>query len=209
MRRRKLHQYLVFRVKVIELFDINALGQALTNRQISVPTNVGRQPSDLADSLRTVQLSWFSILIDQSRDGMNVFKLWSELFPLLKGKIEEVWENIQPTWETLRGFRDKAGFHADKPMAFFDARSRIVQHDENIAKALGAFQNLLLTVLKAEKTALPDLAEAVDDFLDELEADHNRKYDRAEFKRYLMLPERSCPATGAKAVCQPRSAEAF
>jgi hypothetical protein len=43
-------------------------------------------------------------------------------------------------------------------------------------------------LLKAEATELPDLEHAVDDLLDELEKHQDRRYNRDEFKRYLMFP---------------------
>ena len=81
MRKQALRRYLVFRVKVVEFFDIGALRQGVKTQQFSVPTPVGRVSSDFADSLRTVQLSWLALLIDKSNGGMHAIKLWSELFP--------------------------------------------------------------------------------------------------------------------------------
>jgi hypothetical protein len=118
MRKAALRRYLVLRVKVIEFFDIGALQQGLGAQQFAVTTPVGRISSDFAADLRTVQLSWLAVLVDKSKDGMDAFELWSELFPKHKTQIQEVWARIEPTWNTVRTFRDKAGFHADKPLAF-------------------------------------------------------------------------------------------
>jgi hypothetical protein len=186
MRKHALRRYLVLRVKIVEFFDMGALRQGLKNEQFTVPTPVGRISSDFADSLRTVQLSWLALLID--KNGMNAIELWKELFPKHISQIEEVWDRIEPMWDVIRTFRNKAGFHADKPLAFFKARSRIIDEQKNLAAAIDDFQKLLRTILKAEASELPDFGHAVDDFLDELDAKSKRKYDRAEFKRYLLLP---------------------
>jgi hypothetical protein len=186
MRRNALRRYLVLRVKIVEFLDIGALRQELTAQRVKVLTPVGRVSSDFGDSLRTVQLSWLALLID--KNGMNAIELWRELFPKHSAQIEETWERIKPMWDVIRAFRDKAGFHADKPFAFFRARSLVVEKQEELASAIDDFQKLLRTILKAEASELPDLKQAVDDFLDELDSENKRKYDRPEFMRYLLLP---------------------
>jgi hypothetical protein len=187
MRKHALRRYLVFRVKVIEFFDIGALRQGLNAQQFAVPSPVGRISSDFAAGLRTVQLSWFALLVDKSKDGLDAINLWSGLFPKHKTQIQEVWARIEPTWNIIRAFRDKAGFHADKPTAFFKARNDVLRQKEAVAAAIEEFRQLLGVILKAEAEELPDLGQAVDDFLDELEGKLQARYDRAEFKRYLML----------------------
>jgi head-tail adaptor len=188
MRRHALRRYLVFRVKVIEFFDLAALRQGFIAQQFTVPTPVGRISSDFVDSLRTIQLSWFALLVDKSKDGMNAITLWCELFPKEKGQIQEAWSRIDATWNIIRAFRDKAGFHADKPLAFFKARNSIVAQQREITAAIEEFQKLLRVILKAEVEVLPDLEEALDDLLDDLETELGTRYNRTEFKRYLMIP---------------------
>jgi hypothetical protein len=190
MRKHAIRRYLVFRVKVIEFFDMDALRQGLTAGRFTVPTPVGRISTDFADSLRTVQLSWLALLVDKSKDGMDAIELWSELFPKHKTQIKEAWARMEPTWNTIRAFRDKAGFHADKPLAFFKARNEVLVHEQEVTAAIEEFQNLLRVILKAEADELPDLGQAVGDFLDDLEVKLQVRYDRAEFDRYLMLPNR-------------------
>jgi hypothetical protein len=64
----------------------------------------------------------------------------------------------------------------------------VLVHQKIIAAAIEEFRILLGVILSAEAEELPDLEQAVDDFLDELEAELQIRYDRTEFKRYLMLP---------------------
>jgi hypothetical protein len=189
MRKAALRRYLVLRVKLIEFFDIGALRQGLEAQQFTVTTPVGRISSDFAASLRTVQLSWFAVLVDKSKGGMDAIKLWSELFPKHKTQIQEVWARIEPTWNIIRTFRDKAGFHADKPLAFFKARNDVLAHQQALAAAMEEFRVLLGIILRAEAEELPDLEQAVDDFLDELEVELQIQYDRTQFKRYLIIPK--------------------
>jgi len=191
MRKSYLRRYLVYRIKVIEFFDLGAIRQGLLTDQFKVPTPVGRTNKDCSDALRTVLLSWMALLIDKSKDGMDVIPMWKELFPQLSKDIDEAWKQMEPAWDIIRTFRDRAGFHADKPTKFFGARSDIVTNHDAVTKALDQFEKLQRKILKSEGSTLPDLESALDDLLDELEEGKNRKYTRAEFKRYLMLPNTS------------------
>lgn len=184
-RKQELRQYLVFRVKLIEFLDTAALWMQLTNGRVR-PTPAQRKPSDFADSLRTSLLGWLALFVD--KNGMNVIELWKKLFPNRREEIEQSWQRIKPAWDILRRSRDKAAFHADKPRAFFDARRKIQQNGNMIMQALKEFQKLQQAILNAESAELADFPAAVNIFLDELEAAGHR-YNRAEFKRYLLIPD--------------------
>jgi hypothetical protein len=188
MRKHALRRYIVYRVKAVEFLDLGALRRGLESGDFCPRTPVNRISTDFVESLRTVQLSWFAIFVDKSKDGMDVIKLWKELFPNHRHQIEEAWNRMKPAWDVLRRFRDKAGFHADKPLAFFKARREIPRQQQTITGALREFDQLSKLILRAEATELPDLEDAVDDLLDELEAGHEYHYKRNEFKRYLMIP---------------------
>ncbi len=188
MRKHTLRQYVVFRVKAIEYLDIGALRQGLKDNTLCPPTSVGRTSNDFADSLRTVQLSWFAIFIDKTKGGMDVIKLWKELFPSYHTEIDEAWHRMKPAWSILRSFRNKAGFHADNPVAFFDARRQILVDQRIVTAAIKEFERLFRIILHAEPQELPDLEVAVDCLLDELEDRYHHLYNRDEFKRHLMIP---------------------
>jgi hypothetical protein len=186
MRKDALRRYLVFRVKTIEMLDIGVVRQTALAGNLSVPNPAGRFPKDFADSLRTPHLSWFALLID--KNGMDAIKLWSELFPKHSKEITETWARIKPAWEIIRAFRNRAGFHADKPRAFFKARHAVIANHQMVGAALQDFRTLFIKILHAEATELPDFAKEADEFLDEMEAETHSNYNRAELKRYLMIP---------------------
>jgi hypothetical protein len=188
MRKHALRRYLVLRVKLVEFFDFASLRQNLNEGKTAVATPVNRLSSDFVGSIRTVQLSWLALLIDKSKDGMDAINLWSQLFPKHEEEINKVWRRIEPAWDIIRTFRDKAGFHADKPIAFFKARHGISKHRQVITDAITEFQELLRFILKAEMTELPDLEQETDEFLDEMRDNHDFNPNRDEFKRYLMIP---------------------
>lgn len=188
LRMHALRRYIVFRVKAIEFLDLITLRQALLNSDITPPNPVKRTSADFADSLRTIQLSWFALFVDKSKDGMNIIELWRDLFPAHRAQINAAWQKMEPHWDILRNFRDRAGFHADKPKKFFEARTRIVTRHDTVKSILEEFERLFKTLLKAEPTELPELEDALDSLLDELEKDQQFKYKRSEFKRYLLIP---------------------
>jgi hypothetical protein len=187
--RKALRRYLVYRVKAIEFFDLLAVRQGLLAQMVTIPTPVGRASDDFADGLRTVLLSWMALFID--KNGMDVIPMWKELFPQLGADIDEAWKQMEPAWEIIRTFRDRAGFHADNPLKCFRARNGIVANRAAVTGALEEFEKLQRRILKAEGTTLPDLEAVLDDLLDELEEGENYKYKRTEFKSYLMIPNTS------------------
>jgi len=186
MRESALRRYVVFRIKAMEFLDLNALRNSLKANQISPAPQI-RPPQFMADSVRTVVLSWFALFVD--KNGLDVTKLWIELFPKHATRVREAWARMEPVWQTIREFRDRAGFHADTPKKFFAARYRIRADNKKLDAALKEFANLLEFFLKAEAQELPDLETALDALLNDLEKEHGAIYKREQFKAYLMIRE--------------------
>jgi hypothetical protein len=146
MRKSALRRYVVFRVKAMEFLDIAALRNVLNADQLSMINPAQRKPSDFAEGLRTVLLSWFALFIDTN--GMNVIELWTELFPQYQTEMDEVWRRIEPIWKIIKTFRDRAGFHADTPRRFFEARHLVIVQTAAVEAALQEFRSLLIKILK-------------------------------------------------------------
>src|SRR5215471_12294884 len=143
MREDALRRYIVFRMKAIEFLDLGVLWQGLKRNEFLPYTPVNRTVHDFAWSIRTMVLSWFALFID--KNGMDVIPLWKELFPKHRAEIEKVWSEIQPVWKTVRGFRDSAGFHADKPRKFFAARGEVIAQVKEVSEAVAKFERLFKT----------------------------------------------------------------
>jgi hypothetical protein len=188
MRRDALRRYIVFRIKAVEFLDIGVLWQGLKRSEFLPYTPVNRTVHDFAWSIRTVILSWFALFID--KNGMDVIPLWKELFPKHASEIEKVWSEIKPFWGIVRAFRDRAGFHADKPHLFFAARGDVIAQIDDVVTAIYRFEQLFRTLLKAEASELPELGSVVDEFLDELDSAGIRyEHPREQFKtHYMFLP---------------------
>ncbi|HEY1938824.1 MAG TPA: hypothetical protein VGJ33_12885 [Candidatus Angelobacter sp.] len=189
MRKGYLRRYIIYRVKVIEFFDLSSMRQGLRVNDFTVPKPPFRTSEDYIAALRTVGLSWLALFVDKSKDAMDVIPLWKALFPKLEKDIDEAWTKMELVWNTIRAFRDKAGFHADKPLQFFRARSAIIAQQKEVTDALKEFEKLQKKILHSETDALPDLEATLDELLDELENGEERKYNRSEFKRYLIMPD--------------------
>jgi hypothetical protein len=161
-----IRRYIVFRVKAIEFLDLANLFQGLKDKHIG-PWGPPWPLDYIANSLRTVLVSWSSLLVD--KNGTNAIKLWIELFPQHANRVEETWTKMDPAWPILRQFRDSAGFHGDKPLRFFAARYELRAEIKQVLGAISEFEKLFKFLLKSEEKELPGLEKALDDFLDELE----------------------------------------
>src|SRR5271157_793854 len=133
MRKSALRQYIVFRVKAIEFLDLGVLHEGLMNGNVK-PLPPWRSASYMADSLRTVLLSWFALFVD--KNGMDVIKLWKEIFQQNARRVQEAWAKVEPTWPVLREFRNRAGFHADEPLKFFGSRHRLRSEIKQVEAAM-------------------------------------------------------------------------
>lgn len=185
MRKSALRRYLVFRVKAMEMLDLNVLHQAAISGKLEVPNPGSRLPKDFAASLHAPLLGWFALVLDKQE--VDVMQLWSELFPKHRKEIDSAWEHIQPASDIVREFRDRAGFHTDKPRPFFLARHQVIANQQMLATALEEFWKLFAMLLEAEADELPDLEREVDEFLDAVQSELRVEYDRLELKRYLKI----------------------
>jgi hypothetical protein len=198
MRVSALRRYIVFRIKAMEFLDLNSLRETLRmvykkDRNATVPLpgfSRLRPPIYVSDSVRTVVLSWFCVFIDQSKDGMDVTRLWIELFPKHATRVEDAWGKMKSAWPILRDFRDRAGFHADKPGKFFGARNNIRINCPSVETALEEFIQLLTFFLGVEGTELPELESELDKYLEDLQVQHKVPYQKESLKAYLMIGHR-------------------
>jgi len=186
MRKAALRRYVVFRVKAIEFLDLGGLHLGLLNGNVK-PYPPFRTAANMADSLRTVQLSWLALFVD--KNGTNVIELWQQVFPQHAKRVQEAWEKMEPAWPILREFRDSAGFHADKPLRFFSARRNLRTKIKQVEASILEFEKLFKFFLVAEAKELPNFEEVLDSLLDELERAHGGTFRRAEFKAYVMIPD--------------------
>ena len=182
--RSALRKYIVYRIKLMEFFDLSALRQELDSGRLSSPMSL-RDGKHIAESLRTIQISHLSIFIDKS--GMNVFNLWLSLFPDATDEIEKVRSTIEAPWEVIRKFRNKVGFHVDNPEAFFRTRREVVEKAPVIQPAIVAFTDLAKALVKREDELVGFIDELAN-VAPELEFAWQRPKSLSELKRYLLLP---------------------
>jgi hypothetical protein len=188
MRRDALRRYFIYRMKLIELFHLHLLWGALANEEF-VPENVmDHTGRDFAASIRTSLLSWYCTIVDRSAGGLNIFKVWTELFPKHRKKIEQVRTKVEPHWEVLKTFRDKCGFHADTPRNYFLAKQRVLDNPQ-VAKSVQEFLDLAKFLILREEEELPDFVPEVETCLLDFELEKgNRGVNRHALKKLWILP---------------------
>lgn len=192
VRKAALRRYLVFRIKAVEFMDLNSLRESLkhadlSGRAVPLPSfPQSRPPQFVSNSLRTAVLSWFCVFID--KNGLDVINLWSEVFPQHAARVQLGWTRIEPAWEILREFRDRAGFHADTPTRFLKASYNVRAYWETLGAALEEFVSLFEFFLNAESQELPEIEAELDSLLDEVENHQVAKFQREHFKAYMMIP---------------------
>jgi hypothetical protein len=189
MKKHAMRRYIIARIKDMELLHLQLiLGELRKNT--FVPANImGHTSADFARSIQTIALAWFATLIDQSRDGLNVFDLWRQLFPKHKLRIEEVWSETEPVWNIIRNHRDKVAFHADKPLAYFRAQLNTNESMEAIIQALDSFLGLSAFLLKVEDDELPELGAVAKEMADEIGAQLGCKIHPNWFSKLITMPE--------------------
>jgi hypothetical protein len=188
LRKDDLKRYVIYRMKSLELLHFYLLLNDLNESGHFPPNDLDHDGRMFASSVRTVVISWLATIVDQTRDGMNVFDLWRRLFPKHKKEIERVWTLLDPQLELIKNFRDRVGFHADTPLKFFAARDEIRGKNPDLEAAMLGFLNLQILMFKHEDEELPDFVSAAEDLLLDVELKLNMSIDREWFKRALILP---------------------
>ena len=163
LRRDALRRYFVFRMKLIELFHFHLLWGALTEEQFTPENVMGHSGRDFAASVRTALLGWYCTIVDKTTGGLNVFKVWLEVFTHRK-EIERVRKSVEPHWEVIKTFRDKCAFHADTPRNYFLAKQAI-RDSRDVAKSVQEFLDLAKFLILREEDELPDFVPEVETFL--------------------------------------------
>jgi len=187
MRRDALRRYLVYKMKLMELIHLNVLWRELNDEKFAPANAMNHTGREFSQSLRIFILSSFCTIVDQSNGGLNVFKLWRELFPKHLKEIDHLWNEIEPRWKILRDFRDNCGFHGSTPKRYFEAKQQLLDNPE-VAVAVQTFLRLAKRFLDLQDEELPDFASEVESFLLDLELESNISVSRDALKRLLILP---------------------
>jgi hypothetical protein len=188
LRKDALRRYFVYRMKLVELFHFSLLWSALSREEFFPENKMGHSGEDFASSVRVALISWFCVIVDQSDGGLNIFKVWRELFPNDRKVIDLAWRQIEPHWDVLRSFRDRCGFHADTPQKYFEAKIKLLDNPETV-KAVQDFLDLAIILVKKENKQLPDFVPEVESFLFDFELHSGRRFRRDTFKKLLILPK--------------------
>src|SRR5882672_2743239 len=163
LRRDALQRYVVYRLKMQELLHYELLFLALDAGEFCPENIIDHDSAEFASSMRTVAVSWWITFVD--RNGLDVFDLWRELFPRHKARINKLWKQIVPTWKVLVNYRNRCGFHADKPMRYFGAKAGLLDSGKLVTKDMQDFITLSVFLMRKEEKEILDLADAAEDLL--------------------------------------------
>lgn len=144
-------------------------------------------PEDIAVTLRAVTLSWFSTLVDRG-DGLNIFEVWLVLFPKHAKRINAVRQEMSPSLNVLREFRDKVGFHGDKPRDYFRARLTAIRERDSLVNGIQEFLELANFLLRKESNELPEFIGHAETLILNMELEFDTYIERDWFKRAWILP---------------------
>jgi hypothetical protein len=78
-----------------------------------VPSHIDEEWSPQMTTMLLLYAYFYS-LIEDSRDGLNGFRIWREHFPSEEAAIAAVEEQVMPFRDRLRIFRNKLGFHGSR-----------------------------------------------------------------------------------------------
>lgn len=186
LRRHALQRYVVYRLKLQELLHYELLFLALQNGEFCPKNVMDHESAEFAASMRTVAISWWVTFVD--KNGLDVFDLWRELFPKHKAKIDKLWKQIEPTWQILVDYRNRCGFHADKPLRYFGAKAQLLNNGKQVTKDIQDFIALAVFFIRQEEKELPDLPDATEHLLLDVELKFGNAVKRAGFRKAGLLP---------------------
>jgi hypothetical protein len=186
LRRDALQRYVIYRLKMQELLHYELLFLSLDAGEFCPENIMDHESAEFASSMRTVAVSWWVTFVD--KNGLDVFDLWRELFPKHKAKINKLWKQIEPTWKVLVNYRNRCGFHADKPMRYFAAKAGLLDNGKRVTKDMQDFITLSVFLMRKEEKEIPDLADAAEDLLLNVELKFGYAVKRAAFRKAGILP---------------------
>jgi hypothetical protein len=186
LRRNTLKRYVIYRLKMQELLHFQLLFMELNSGTICPKNIMDHDSAEFASSMRVAAVSWWVTFVD--KNALNVFDLWRELFPRHKGRIDKLWEQIEPTWKVLVNYRNRCGFHADTPMRYFAAKAKLLDNGKQVTKDIQDFITLSVFLMRAEEKELPDFASAAEDLLLNVELKYGYGVNRSAFRKAGILP---------------------
>jgi hypothetical protein len=190
MRKHALSRYFVFKMKLIELIHLHLLLEALREERFFPPNLMGHDGQHFAGTVRTAYLSWYCTIVDRSNGGLDAFKLWHELFPKHRARIDRARDEVKPHWGALQNFRNECGFHAGTPQKWLSAKSAVLDNPQ-IVNAAMSFLDLAKFLISKEEEELTDFVPEVETLLLDFELGGNFGINRKLLKQMGILPQGS------------------
>ena len=172
-------QYLVFRLKLIEVLHLMLLSFHLLDTKIAPANTLGHESERFRESLLGATITIFMSICD-GPESTNARKIWRKLHASEADEIDQFWtDNISPGEEVMKLYRNRAGAHGDQPSKFFAAKIELIQKKQLVFEALDAFLALATCLLKKEADTIPELASEIEQVLLDIEL----KFPNGSFNR--------------------------
>jgi hypothetical protein len=184
-RKKVVGQYVVFRLKLIETIHLILLSLDLKDRKTYPSNELGHESKHFCESLLGVTITSFLTMCDDPK-STNARAIWRELHPAEAHEIGEFWKSkIKPGVIAMKGYRNSAGAHADKPSKYFAAKVAVLREQKVIVEAIDAFLLLATCLLRHEAERNPSLDAEIEQILLDIELTEPSLKDSSFNRKWL------------------------
>lgn len=187
-REKCMRQYIAFRVKVIEFMHLFLIMTDF-NEASKAPDNVlGHNWKHFAETLLHTIINHFFIFTDYHKDGLNIRRVWSVLFPNYQQELDLRWQSrIEEGWQIIRKYRDNAGSHSGNLEKFIEARGTLMRDRKIVIRAIREFLDLAIYFMKRESEELADFPDFIETTLLDIELRRNWSLNRRWLRDWKLL----------------------
>ena len=178
-----VRQYIVFRVKIIELLHLMLLSFQLSETRVCPVNVMGHGIDRFKETLLGSCVTTFMAMSDDPK-STNIRKIWKLLYPRHAKAIDRIWNaHITPGEKTMKFFRNKAGAHGDRPQKYFEGKIRLFTDKQQVLTALATFCGLSVCLLRRQDKEIPGLSSELEGVL--LDIDLNFPEGKCFNRRWL------------------------
>lgn len=155
-----IREYVILRLRFDEIEHLDYLLNGLRYDRITLPDDSPFSPRDLANTVRTCFMGWFSSLTDKDPRATYAFNCLLNLFPNHRAEIITVQQSLEACHEELQQFRNNVAFHVRSDIAaHIRARAELQDSDTylDLVSAIQDFKRLMEKLISEESNAIPEL----------------------------------------------------
>jgi hypothetical protein len=152
--------YLVYQIRIREYIQMFQILRDIQEGRYC-PESSG--PESPATTVLTYVTGIFASLMDKTEDALNIFDVWEALYPSdLQGEIVDVRNAIEPTLKTIRNYRNKVAFHANRNLKeYVEAMKDFRKQRSDVVLVIQRFLELAEKLVK-DQGRIPDYESRLD-----------------------------------------------